>query len=122
MTVIFALLAGLAVSGATGRASPPCPGRVVRTCADGARFEVLRADTYDHTLFSIMGSKDGVKDIAACARLCEAAAGCTCAWYSSHPPGACAWRADSCATSELYVDAKPTALRYGLIAMCPRAG
>ena len=62
-----------------------------------------------------------MKDIVACARLCEADEGCTCAWYS-RIDDACVWRQDSCATSELYVDSTPTDLKYGLVAMCPKAG
>ena len=79
-------------------------------------FKIVRANTYDKTLFSIMGFKDGVRDIRECAHLCLDDHGCRCAWYS--PTKTCEWRVDPCSTSELFVDGKATDLKYGLVEVC----
>lgn len=97
---------------ACANARPIAPPR----CSTGSAYEVLAYDA-GRSFHSIMGSRAGVADAAACAGLCAKATGCTCAFYGKDKT--CSWRTSPCDTSEMFVDAKPRSRRHGLIRVCP---
>jgi hypothetical protein len=108
--MLFAML----IVSACSRAVPP---GTIHRCPQAA-YEILAAAPAG-TLHAITDARVGVRDAAACAALCSASPGCTCAWYARDR--SCAWRVDSCASSELYVDGRAIAGPFGLLRMCPRA-
>lgn len=84
-------------------------------CARGSAFEVYGYNPAG-SFHAIMNSRADVVDAAACAALCARDDGCTCALFQ--PDHACSWRASSCESSEMFVDARPTNRQHGLIRVC----
>lgn len=109
---MFALILAIVIAA-------PASGRHlhdVRRCVDGSQYEVYGYNV-GRSFHSILDSEGGVPSIDACARLCIADPRCGCAYYRSDK--LCAWREDSCSSSELFINNKPVARSTGLVAVCP---